>query len=134
MPALYEIAEAIRGVLTRLDKNDGELPVDLAADLDALEMAFEEKAENICRYRVGLCAAADGIDAEIRRLTQNLPSSAKETGLLPSTSIRSGVVNSPCGNFIGATFRCTPRTWRPSAVEFKGQWPRLFSPPSLGRQ
>lgn len=69
MPALYEIAEAIRGVLVRLDDTDGELPPGLATDLDALQLALEEKAENICRYRVGLCAAAEGIDAEIRRLT-----------------------------------------------------------------
>jgi hypothetical protein len=69
MPPLYELAEAIRGVLARLDDIDGELPPGLSTDLDALQMAFEEKAENICRYRVGLCAAAEGIDAEIRRLT-----------------------------------------------------------------
>jgi hypothetical protein len=69
MPALYELADAIRGVLAQLDETDGELPPDLAATLNTLEMKFEEKAENVCRFRAGLCAAAEGIDAEIKRLS-----------------------------------------------------------------
>jgi hypothetical protein len=69
MPALYEIAKDIQAIMIRLDDGDGELSPEMAGSLDGLEMAFEAKVDNVLRYRAEMDAAANVIDAEIKRLT-----------------------------------------------------------------
>ncbi len=69
MAALYEIASDIQQIMLSLEDAEGELTPEMAEKLDQLQMAFEEKVENVLRYRVGQVAAAEGIDREIQRLT-----------------------------------------------------------------
>jgi hypothetical protein len=69
MPPLYEITADIQAIMHRLEAADGELTADLAAELDGLQLAFEDKIENVLKYRAGQVAVIDGIDHEIRRLS-----------------------------------------------------------------
>lgn len=69
MPALYEINTAILHILqndAHVDEETGEF-FDVS-DLDALEMAFNEKAENVACYIKGLEADAAAIKAEEKAL------------------------------------------------------------------
>lgn len=70
---LYDITTEMRMVQARLVESiddDGEIPTDLAAELDGLAMNFEDKAESCCQVRAELEAEAAGYDAEIARLTK----------------------------------------------------------------
>lgn len=67
---LYEISNELTGILMRLnDFEDGEIPPDLAAALDANDMAFTDKADSVLRARVNYLANSEGLDVEIKRLT-----------------------------------------------------------------
>jgi len=64
---LYEIANGIRSVL---DAIDGELSDENCAALDALEMDFTTKAENVAKYIRGEEAEAVAYAAEAKRLSE----------------------------------------------------------------
>ena len=67
---LYELSDELRSVLAAIgDAEDGEVSPDAEARLDAIAGNFADKVDGILRYRVGLVASAEGIDAEIKRLT-----------------------------------------------------------------
>ena len=66
--ALYKISDKIQGALACIDDDDGSIPADLVATLDALELAFSDKATGLVQYRAGLLAAIDAIDTEKARL------------------------------------------------------------------
>lgn len=66
---LREIASEIAFILSDSENADGELSDDTLLRLNALEMAFGEKADAICTARAELLGEADTLDDEIRRLT-----------------------------------------------------------------
>lgn len=45
---LYEIAGQMQHVLQLIDQADGEMPAEVVAQLDALEMDLADKVKNIC--------------------------------------------------------------------------------------
>ncbi len=66
---LYEINDAIRAAMDKVEAADGELTPELAAELDALDMAWSEKAEH-CALFVRECEAnADAVETEVKRLS-----------------------------------------------------------------
>ena len=65
---LYELADAYERIAEALTENGGELTPDLAADLDAIEGAFEAKVERVALYVRNLLATAEAADAEAARL------------------------------------------------------------------
>lgn len=68
--SLYEISDALAAALTKLHgAEDGEIPDDLEAELDAIAEDFAAKVDGILRARVNLTAQAEGVDVEIKRLT-----------------------------------------------------------------
>jgi hypothetical protein len=69
MPALYEIAKDIQAIMVHLEDGEGEMTPAMANALDGLEMALEAKVDNILRFRADMDAAANVVDAEIKRLT-----------------------------------------------------------------
>ena len=64
---LYEIANEIESVLSAID---GELSEENCAALDALEMDFTTKAENVAKYIRGEEAEAAAYAAEAKRLSE----------------------------------------------------------------
>jgi len=70
---LYELSANLRLIGMRLTESigsddDGEIPEDLTAKLDALQESFEAKADGVCCVRSELLAEAAGYEAEIFRL------------------------------------------------------------------
>src|SRR3990167_7539523 len=65
---LYEVADAYERIAEALTENGGELTPDLAAQLDAIEGAFEAKVERVALYVRNLLVTADAADAEAARL------------------------------------------------------------------
>src|SRR5271169_6659542 len=63
---LYEISADIERLLSQ--DEDGELPPDVAKQLDLLQVQLDEKADAICRFRAGLVAEAAAYKAEAERL------------------------------------------------------------------
>jgi cell division protein ZapA (FtsZ GTPase activity inhibitor) len=68
MPALYQIADEVRRLMDGLDCETGELTEQDAAQLTAMEMAFEKKAEHVALYVREIESEADGIEEEAKRL------------------------------------------------------------------
>lgn len=66
---LYKITTEIQTILSKLEDGDGELTDDLAASLDSLEGAFEDKVENVLKYQASQAAAAGAVGKEICRLS-----------------------------------------------------------------
>src|SRR3990167_9709297 len=70
---LYELADVYEGIAEALIENGGELTPDLAAQLDAIEGAFEAKVERVALSVRNLVATADAADAEAARLAALAP-------------------------------------------------------------
>lgn len=70
LPALYEIAGDLGEIGDALLENGGELTDDIAARLDALDDAFEQKVERVALYRQSLRRGAEAAKAEADRLAQ----------------------------------------------------------------
>jgi len=66
MKPLYEITKEIDVILESAP--DGELTDDLAASLDRIQLAWEEKAQNCCRAIRNWLTAAAGLETEAARL------------------------------------------------------------------
>jgi len=65
---LYQLADTYEQIAEALIENGGELTPELAADLDAIEGAFEAKVERVALYICNLLLTADAADAEAARL------------------------------------------------------------------
>jgi hypothetical protein len=66
---LWEISDGLRSIDDRLEETGGELTPELAADLDALELALESKAEGIAAIVSERRALAESVRAQARRLS-----------------------------------------------------------------
>ena len=79
---LYDLPGAFADLAARIAEGDGELPDSLESELDALELALEDKADAIA----GLIAEANGegdyFDAEITRLTARRNAARNRAGRL----------------------------------------------------
>jgi hypothetical protein len=70
---LYEISDELRMIGLRLAEgvdDDGEIPADLAADLDALTVAFESKIDGCCVLQAEMVAEAAAFKREADRLAK----------------------------------------------------------------
>lgn len=67
---LYELPQAFRQIETEIDELDGELPEDLEARLDLLEVALEDKADAIAALVTQAKAESEMFEAEAGRLTR----------------------------------------------------------------
>ena len=69
---LYEISAKLANLWPVIEAyaeaNEGEMPPQLGADLDALELAKEEKVLNVAKVIKNYQAEAEALDAEIKRL------------------------------------------------------------------
>lgn len=69
---LYQISAELEKLWAAADavaeQNEGELPKDLSAELDALELAKEEKVINIAKVIKNYQAEAEALENEIKRL------------------------------------------------------------------
>ena len=65
---LYEINVEIDRILSLAERGEGILPEDEIARLDALDIAFDEKVENVVLYIRGVEAEAEAFEAEAERL------------------------------------------------------------------
>ena len=68
---LYEIGSELRAIIDAVDPDTGELTEEQAAQLDALEGAFEQKCESVAFVVRELTAEADAIKAEADRLAKS---------------------------------------------------------------
>ena len=71
-PTLYELTSEFQDFVAELDRvsdKTGEIPEELAVKLDLIQGEFRDKIDAVLRVRVGLVAHAEGIDAEINRLS-----------------------------------------------------------------
>lgn len=70
---LYEINEALLAAIAKAEQaaieNEGEIPEGLAADLDALELARDEKIGNCIAWLKSEQAMADALTTEAKRLS-----------------------------------------------------------------
>lgn len=64
---LYEITQGVQDAMDRVDPETGELAEDVAEQLDALDMAFEAKAENVAKAVRSILAEADAHKEESKR-------------------------------------------------------------------
>lgn len=64
---LYQIADNMRAVLDAVNEDTGEID---AAALDAVQLAFDAKAEAVAQYVRELLAEAEGIKSEADRLAK----------------------------------------------------------------
>jgi len=75
---LYEIDSIYHGVLDRAkaiaEENEGVIPDDLSAELDAIEMTREQKIENVVKAFKNESALADMIRSEIKTLQSRIAS------------------------------------------------------------
>lgn len=67
---LWALSDEYQQVADRLIDAGGELTPDLAAELDAIQGAFREKAESVALYLRNLQASAEAAASEARRLTE----------------------------------------------------------------
>src|SRR4051812_3342076 len=67
MIALYEIVNDILRIADDVDEH-GEMPPDVEARLDALDMDLRSKVDNVCRYRAQCVGEAERFKAEKDRL------------------------------------------------------------------
>jgi len=65
---LYEIDHALLTLYDKLAEDGGEIDTATEAELDALEMAFENKVRNIALYIKNLSSEAEAIKAERDKL------------------------------------------------------------------
>ena len=69
MPTLYELADEAERVIALLEDTDGEIAdADLAAMLDALNVAVEKKVEGVCHMIRHFESGASVVKAEVDRL------------------------------------------------------------------
>lgn len=73
---LYDIPNEIMALLLQADPETGELPLDLNAQLDALVMAFDKKAESICMVIRQKQAEAKAFKAEADLFSQKAKAAA----------------------------------------------------------
>jgi len=75
---LFEIDSIYRNVLDRAkaiaEENEGVIPDDLSAELDAIEMTREQKMENVVKAHKNESALADMIKDEIKTLQSRFAS------------------------------------------------------------
>lgn len=83
---LYETCDRQSAILSLLadmdDMDEGEIPEDLAAELDAIDGTIEQKVEAICQIRAGLTYEGAAIDAEANRLKSRAASRHRQADAL----------------------------------------------------
>lgn len=83
---LYETCDRQAAILSLLadleEMADGEIPEDLAAELDAIEGTIEQKVEAICQIRASLKYEGEAIDAEANRLKTRAASRHRQADAL----------------------------------------------------
>lgn len=67
--ALYKLADEIQHALSVVDE-DGGIPADMEQRLDELQLAFDDKATSIVKFRQSLESTAMALETEIVRLSK----------------------------------------------------------------
>jgi len=68
MAKLYELTDAYRAAFAEIEAADGEVTYEMETRLDDLDDAWQEKCQNCGKMYRNLCAEADALKAEERRL------------------------------------------------------------------
>lgn len=110
---LYELAPELRAVAESTDEN-GELPPDLEAKLDALNLALEAKAGGLVALWRELLVEAEGLEAEKNRLAKMAQvrknKAERMKAYLLHHLVAAGIdkVKTPLGT-VGVRFASTPK-------------------------
>lgn len=92
--SLYKIADEVQHALS-LTNDDGSIPDDVGPALDALQMAFDQKAGAVVKFRQSLECTAMALETEIQRLQKWRDSVVRKAewlkGYLKSCMEQSGI-------------------------------------------